>query len=189
MNVTINYRYQLSVSNVPVIKEMDNITITMPSGIEDEEIADSENVDLQLQIPELQSQPKSPPPRALNLKCKPRKKDRIAQRRNKQYKVSHQPLTSTQQQQQQQQHLHNQLLQQQPHVTSQNVDDEPTASESMVALAILPPSKLAHKITSLQNKLVCKSKWRVVAESKYFTKKVECKAAEQELQREKKVSN
>ena len=172
---------------------MDNMTITTPSGIDDEEMrmASSENVDPQLQIPELQSAPPCP----LNLKRKqppPKKKSKITQRRNKQYKASYQSLTSTQQQQQHQQHqqhLHNQPQQQQPHATSQNVDDEPTISESVVALATLPPSKLARKITSLQNKLVCESEWRVVAESKYSTKKDECKAAEQEFRREKKVSN
>ena len=141
-------------------------------------MADSENLDPQLQIPELLSPPKSPPLQPLNLKRKqppPRKKDKIARRR-KLYRASHQPLTSSQQQQQQQL------------VTLQNIDDEPTAN-SVVALATLPPSKMARKITSLRNKLVCESDRRVAVESKYSDKKLECKAAEQQLRQEKRASN
>jgi low affinity Fe/Cu permease len=69
-----------------------------------------------------------------------------------------------------------------------NIDDEPTAN-SVVALATLPPSKMARKITSLQNKLVCESDRRVAVESKYSDKKLECKAAEQQLRQEKRASN
>jgi hypothetical protein len=110
-----------------------------------EEMADSENLDPQLQIPELLSPPKSPPLQPLNLKRKqppPRKKDQITRRRK--YTGCHQPFAniSTQQQSQQQQQQQSQQQQQQRderlHATSQNIDAGPTA-ESVVTLATLPP--------------------------------------------------
>ena len=129
---------------------MEHTTITTQSGIEDEEMemADSENLDPQLQIPELQCCPKSAPPRPLNLKRKqppPRKKDQITQRRK--YTGCHQPFASistqqqSQQQQQQQQQIQQQIQQQRDerlHATSQNIDAGPT-TESVVTLATLPP--------------------------------------------------
>ncbi len=48
---------------------------------------------------------------------------------------------------------------------------------------------MVHKITSLQNKLICESERQVSAKSKYSAKKFECNTAELELRQEKKVSN
>jgi hypothetical protein len=65
----------------------------------------------------------------------------------------------------------------------------PPINDEVISLTTLPPYKIVHKITSLQNKLICESERQVSAKSKYSAKKFECNTAEQELWQEKKVSN
>jgi DNA-binding XRE family transcriptional regulator len=62
-------------------------------------------------------------------------------------------------------------------------------NDEVVALATLPPSKMARKITRLQNKLVNENEKRVAAETKCSDKNIECKMAQQQLRQEKRASN
>lgn len=164
--------------------------LSTPSGAggleaeKEEEVANKENVDPRLHVPELNTavsalqqlpplQPKRKPPI--------RKKDSITQHRKKS-RASLQP--SAIQQQQQQQEAIGEVIP--PTIAPHPLQN---TSSTTASLAVVPPYLLKRKIDSLQNKLQREYEERVILEAKLASKERQFTLVQEALSREKKASN